>query len=78
MLITIERRASCSMFARSCKHSINGCGIASNDGISTRGCRRKIFQVRSSSGVGSGAPVEDEFDASLDSQNTFGQVLAER
>jgi len=23
MLITIERRASCSMFARSCKHSIN-------------------------------------------------------
>jgi len=24
MLITIERRASCSMFARSCKHPING------------------------------------------------------
>jgi len=23
MLITVERRASCSMFARSCKHSIS-------------------------------------------------------
>jgi len=29
MLITIERRASCSMFARSCKHPVTDVRVAS-------------------------------------------------